>query len=668
MRFLASQKSKEADHVFLGVFCYHSERDVNVPESCHRPTIFSTLTATPIAFANNVWTGGWGVVERKVLENGLTRFRLDEDSEGWVGLGLNNDAKEAWLCQSSNIFHPRGISLEDDLGVYKLVYPEVELAGYLDHSPSKSQQRRQQPIYLFIHPPLFIHPLPRNCFSIKTSRLHFWSFHEDGQHRLSPESCRNFGLPLELCFRVREICSMSWAASSYQLIRRYHTLRSFDRTTPDFARHLGYGDYDFQPIHHPDRFMEVYQEHFDNLDGSVIGNDSECLSYTMDRKLAEDPMCMASNQAGSESIISSICAPNKRQTMDMGSGGAERNNPELELRHKDDAANDRDLALDRQASRPVQPLPSRGFPFADPVNLYPQDHSHPRSGYQSQVALHCYHKNQPPYHYPSHPAGPLSGDVLSASCGMNMPFHTTSNPSSIHLQPRGWPELSQNTATATYYDALPPSNAYSSAEIANSVSGFTTSMMDLNYTPPSVYAGVNAVADAPRYNIGADQSTGWLGPSLVQTSGTVNTFYDGPAHPPASYSTPALTYPSDSAHPVDLTYPSYSVVPTPHVHDPGYPSPFSSYGGGSLVPQQHWNPPVVHHDPSYTAPSFSPPGVTHHQSNSNIHAQAHLTLPAYAAQEYLPIPPSNGVGSHVPHQPWNAPADYSQQYTYDPAM
>ncbi|KAJ8087500.1 hypothetical protein PM082_006331 [Marasmius tenuissimus] len=695
MRFLASQESKEADQVFVWAICGRSEHDVNVPESCHRPTIFSTLTATPIAFANNVWTSNESFVERKVLENGLTRFRLDgsEDYFGRFRLELNEYAELAWLCQSSNIFHSRGIVLEEDLSAYRassFVFP-LSLAN-IDQSSSIPgcccQATLTKPL-----------PHPNDDAS---SRSTFSSIHFPATPSVSKPRVFTSGLSTKMVnidFHPSHVATSAFPFNSVlgfgrssqcpgppAATSRFVNITLSEALTqqlPVLLDTLDMVTMTFNPSTTqtdswrlikvcPSSFVRsnsyLGAEHSDSLDGSVIGNDSECLLHTIDQKLAEDPVCMASNQAGRESAINSICATNKRRKMDMGFGGAERNNPEPKLRHKNDTADDRDLAIDGQASRPVQPLPSRFSPFADPVNPYPQDHSHPHSGYQSQVAPPCYHNNQPPYHYPSHPAGPLSGDVLPASCGMNMPFPTTSNLSFSHLQPRGWPNLSQNTAAATYFDALPPSNAYSSAEIANSASDLTTSMMDLNYTPPSVYAGVNAVADAPRYNIGADQSTGWLGPSLVQTSGTVNTFYDGPAHPSTSYSTPALTYPSDSAHPVDLTYPSYSVVPTPHVHDPGYPSPFSSYGGGSLVPQQHWNPPVVHHDPSYTAPSFSPPGVTHYPPNSTVHAQAHFPLPAYAAQEYLPMLPSNGGGSHVLHQPWNTPADYPQQYTYDPAM
>ncbi|KAJ8087462.1 hypothetical protein PM082_006292 [Marasmius tenuissimus] len=644
MRFLASQKSKEADRAFVRAIGDHVDCDVNVPESCHRPTIFSTLTATPIAFANNVWTGRKGFVERKVLEDGLTRFRLDKDAEGWFWLWLNEDVEEAWLFQSSNIFQSRGISLEDDLGVYKLVYPRVYGSGHLDETPSTSQRRRQQPIYLFIRPP------PRNPLDDDTLRLHFWSFHENGQHRLSPESCRNFGLPLELDFFHRKIYSKSWSTSSYQLIRRYHTLRSFDPTTPDFARHLGFDDHIFQPIHHSDRFTEVDQEHFNNLDGSVIGDDSEFPSHTIDQKLAEDPVCMASNQAGRESAISSICATNKHRKMDMGFGGAERNNPEPELRHQNDTADDRDLAIDGQASRPCNRFPPGFFP------LQTQSTSIPRI-----ILIHAQGTNRRSLH----PATIEINRRITIPLTPQAPCREMCCPLRVS---RGWPNLSQNTATATYYDALPPSNAYSSAEIANSASDPTASTMNSNYTPPSAYPGGNAIANAPRYDVGADQNTGWSGLSHVEISTPANMIYNAPSYPPTYYLIPAVTYSSESVLPFDFTYPPHSAAPMPHVHDPVYPSPFSSYVRRSLVPQQHWNPPVVHHDPSYTTPSFSPLGVTHYPPNSTIHPQAHLPLPAYAAQGNFPMLPSNGGGSHVPHQTWSTPVDHSQQYTYDPPM
>ncbi|KAK1234311.1 hypothetical protein PQX77_002487, partial [Marasmius sp. AFHP31] len=140
LRFLASQKSKKVDRLFLWAKCWNSkDDDKSVPEWFDQPTIFSTLTATPIAVANNVWTHGWGFTERKALENGLTRFRLEGDGSE-LSLRLNF-AAEAWLSQSSNIFQSCGISLDDDLSVYKVIYSHAMLEGRLDKTPSKSQRR-----------------------------------------------------------------------------------------------------------------------------------------------------------------------------------------------------------------------------------------------------------------------------------------------------------------------------------------------------------------------------------------------------------------------------------------------------------------------------------------------------------------------------------------------
>ncbi|KAK1219870.1 hypothetical protein PQX77_017393 [Marasmius sp. AFHP31] len=370
LRFLASQKSKQVDQVFLDTMRWYGDNDGDgddegVPEF-DQPTIFSTLTATPIAVANHVWTSRKGFTERKALEDGLTRFRLEGDGSV-LELRLNSNAERAWVSQSLNIFQACGISLDDDLSVYNVVYSQARLEGYLDRSPSKSQRRHQQPIYLFIYPP------PPDLSKGKTSRLHFWSFHEHGQHRLSPESCLHFGLPIEL--KISQVINLSRKINSYKLTHQYQLLRGFDPTTTDFAQHLGYGHI-FQPIHHPDRFMEVSQEHSDSLDESVTSDSSECLSDRMDQQLAEDPTSMTSNQGQITSredgpAINSHCVTNKRQRRNTGYEGIARNDPEPDLRHKNDAANVHDLAMDGHNSRLVQPLPMRFRPFPYLVTSHP---------------------------------------------------------------------------------------------------------------------------------------------------------------------------------------------------------------------------------------------------------------------------------------------------------
>ncbi|KAK1230123.1 hypothetical protein PQX77_006800 [Marasmius sp. AFHP31] len=73
VRFLGNQKSREADDEFMYVMSYARSYE-NVPERVDRPTIFSALTKTPIAVANNVWEGDKdNLVERTCLGNGWTR-------------------------------------------------------------------------------------------------------------------------------------------------------------------------------------------------------------------------------------------------------------------------------------------------------------------------------------------------------------------------------------------------------------------------------------------------------------------------------------------------------------------------------------------------------------------------------------------------------------------
>ncbi|KAK1217679.1 hypothetical protein PQX77_019658 [Marasmius sp. AFHP31] len=666
LRFLASLKSEQADWAFLDAMWRNGDGDDEGVPEFDQPTIFSTLTATPIAVANNVWTSFRGFTERKALENGLTRFRLEEDGSG-LELWSNDNAGEAWLSQSLNIFQACGISLDDDLSNYHyhVVYSHAKLEGYLDDSPPRSHRRRQQPIYLFIYPP------PPNLPYGKTSRLHFWSFHEDGQHRLPPELCLDFGLPIELKFL--HVHNWSWKINSYKLTHQYQLLRGFDPTTTDFAQHLGYGHI-FQPIHHSDRFMEVSQEHSDSLDGSVTSNSSECLSDMMDQQLAEDPTSMTSNQGQITSredgpTINSDRITNERQRR-MGYEAIARNDPEPDLRHKNDATNGHDPAMDGHNSRLVQPLPTRFRPFPYLVNSHPPiplDYSHPPQGHQSQLHPPSYHNNQPPYPYPSHPAYPSLGDVPFASHGVNMAFSTTSDLSSTHLQSRGWPELSQNSAAPTYLDALPPFHAFNSGEIANSASDLTRSTMDLGYTASGAYPGVSTAANASRYDLGTAQGTRWSGASQVATYVPMNMSYTSPAYPATSYSTPAVTHLSNPAYSVNFTYSPHSATPTSRAHDLGYPSPFPFYGGGSFAPHQHQNPPISHHDLSYNLPSFSFPGVTY-PSDSTVHTQTHLPFPAHTPQGHPSMLPSNGGNLSVPRRPWNTPADHTQQYTYEPSM
>ncbi|KAK1223201.1 hypothetical protein PQX77_013924 [Marasmius sp. AFHP31] len=251
LRFLGCQKSREADDAFMGIM-FDTGIDKNVPKWVDRPTIFSALTKTPIAVTNNVWTSSEdNLVERTCLENGWTRFRLDGD--GWPTLDLNKDINRAWLSQTSSVFHARGVSLDNDLEDFYLVYPTAWLRDYVDDSPSKRQLRRQQPIYLFVYPP----PTPPTRSHSKTSSLHHWSFQEDGHSHISPESCFHLGLPVELEY-LFNWSSPSWPRKSYKSLHQYQIARGLDPTTADLARHLAYPI--FQPLDDSDRFEDVQKD------------------------------------------------------------------------------------------------------------------------------------------------------------------------------------------------------------------------------------------------------------------------------------------------------------------------------------------------------------------------------------------------------------------------
>ncbi|KAK1235920.1 hypothetical protein PQX77_000841 [Marasmius sp. AFHP31] len=252
LRFLASLKSKEVDHNVVWRLVSGGFRPTSRRVS--QPTVISTLTNTPIAVANNTWRNdNESLSDRKLLENGLTRFTLTRPPQ-YIWLEWNRDADKAWMLQAWNIFGARGISLEDDLSVYELIYPSAWLQStYQECSEAQRKQQSLQPIYLFVHQP------PSDLSTCETSSLHYWSFHEDDHSPLSDEACHSLGLPIE--FDFKHYGSFPWSPSSddYRCLHQYQLNRGFDPSTTDFARHLGYYDIIFWPVDDSNRF-EIQQE------------------------------------------------------------------------------------------------------------------------------------------------------------------------------------------------------------------------------------------------------------------------------------------------------------------------------------------------------------------------------------------------------------------------
>ncbi|KAK1226166.1 hypothetical protein PQX77_010864 [Marasmius sp. AFHP31] len=287
LRFLVGLKSKYVDDdVVYGVAISGAWN--KVPERVLRPTVISRLTNAPIAVANNTWTSFCrSLSDRKLLADGMTRFTLA--GGGDVSLGWNWDAGRAWMAQAWSVFDARGISMEEDLSVYRLVFPDASLDGYLSDSPARQQS--QQPIYLFVR------PLPFDLDNVRTSSIYFWSFDEDGQSPLSHNLCQYFGLPTT--FRIYQFSeSYSWSNEAFNSLRQYQLLRGFDPSTADFARSLGYENI-FQPLSDSDRFAQV------GKGSSQPPLKDEASTLAAHISAPEDPMTTHPAQKSSESTTSS---------------------------------------------------------------------------------------------------------------------------------------------------------------------------------------------------------------------------------------------------------------------------------------------------------------------------------------------------------------------------
>ncbi|KAJ8088377.1 hypothetical protein PM082_022450 [Marasmius tenuissimus] len=208
-------------------------------------------------------------MNQNLLENTLTRFRLT--GNGCIlSLSVDWNAYSAWLSQAPGVLRACGIALEDDLSVYRLVVPQAWLSGSLVKSPVERARRSQQTIFLFVRSP------PAHLRNSKTFVLHFWSFEENGRSRLSPESCLDLGIPIELNYDHYGCGSSSWPNDHYKLINRYQALRGFDPATADFSRYLEYQQI-YRPFSDSDRSEQVQEEPTANASMSISsdGNQSK---------------------------------------------------------------------------------------------------------------------------------------------------------------------------------------------------------------------------------------------------------------------------------------------------------------------------------------------------------------------------------------------------------
>ncbi|KAK1233242.1 hypothetical protein PQX77_003606 [Marasmius sp. AFHP31] len=633
MRFMASCKSKQVDRVFVrGIRSAGS--DIVVPESFDQPTIISALTQTPIAVGNDVWESQFRhLTERKVLESGLTRFQVYRDK--WFWLRWNRDMLEAWLCQALGVFHARGIGLDDNLSVYRLVRHVAELDGNLSNDLIHLQRRAQQPIYLFLH------PLPPSQPYGYTSSLHFWSFYEDGQNPFPPDICNDFGLPTMLYYKDGGYQSCSWSTKSYKQLDEYQRLRGFDPTTTDFARHLGFNANIFHPVNDTNRFHEDYEgpslkplephSNTDHLDLSA----TEYLSIqqgNISKKL--DTILLDSKD---EPTLPNLVT--KRRRMGGGEGKIEqRVHAEQDLHHKNHSTSN-ELTVTGLRSRTIHPLPRR-YPSSE--ELYSPD-------YDSARLVDCASNvdvdSLSPHHYDyadTHQNHPLPDFLVSlpptSTLFSALPANTFSTSSAAfqtEVTPGGYqydfmtmPSRNQLSRPDAEWSTYPSAGAASFHAFPGSASTTPSSI----FTQPDVH---NA-----SLSMRVPQTTGWSGASTLDTStnnhrrvlssALPNDFSLSPCTPPVGYTTNLGIHTRAPYPTVPQRFPSF----TPH------------HGGGTLLPDEYWNaPPQLELQPVSSGP-YADPSVYEQPTSSN---ESHSLSPPTAPNDISTSPHTRAVGHPIDH-------------------
>ncbi|ESK87834.1 hypothetical protein Moror_15327 [Moniliophthora roreri MCA 2997] len=187
-----------------------------------------------------------GLVEETVLDDGLTRFKLDPTRGEGVYLDTMYHCGrfwKGWLSQSSQVFD--AIEVAGGMENFFTVIPP-DLRIQFSRRPTASRTLRNGEYPVKITPPtpiyLFLHPLPMSvseCVSWIEGHFCFWSFDEIGQSRMSEEECERWGLPVLTASTYDTVCPRSWFTYVYTTLQDWQKARGFDPATSDWARHMG---------------------------------------------------------------------------------------------------------------------------------------------------------------------------------------------------------------------------------------------------------------------------------------------------------------------------------------------------------------------------------------------------------------------------------------------
>ncbi|ESK87965.1 hypothetical protein Moror_10879 [Moniliophthora roreri MCA 2997] len=205
--------------------------------------------------ARSLWKwqkyNGTGLAEETVLDDGMTRFKLDLTREKGVHFDAvysHKKFRRGWLSQSCRVFDAIEVAeRKEDFFIINPPRLMIQSTRRCAASPILCKdeypvkETPPTPIYLFLHPlPMSISEL----VSWMDGHFYFWSFGRTGQSRMSEEECERWGLPVLTLFTSSSVWLYSWPAHVYTALRDWQMARGFDPATFDWARHMSYPEFE----------------------------------------------------------------------------------------------------------------------------------------------------------------------------------------------------------------------------------------------------------------------------------------------------------------------------------------------------------------------------------------------------------------------------------------
>uniref|UniRef100_A0A0W0FR36 Uncharacterized protein n=1 Tax=Moniliophthora roreri TaxID=221103 RepID=A0A0W0FR36_MONRR len=187
------------------------------------------------------WYEWRGLVDKTALDGGLTCFTLDltqgENFHLLVIGALNVTEGEENLF----VIEPPYLEIKSILHEYDGLAASFNFCD--GKPPVEETPPALSPIYLFIH------PFPESISELVSwsHQPYFWSFDKTGQSKMSEEECERRGVPVLTC-RIGHFWVRKWPTYIYTTLREWQEARGFDPTTSDWARSMGYPEFEIVGI------------------------------------------------------------------------------------------------------------------------------------------------------------------------------------------------------------------------------------------------------------------------------------------------------------------------------------------------------------------------------------------------------------------------------------